>query len=162
MKALTMFIMSVSCLCLLAMVYKNLLVCQLLDMTYGYPRSAKKTASAAPPLRSLPPTSEAFRVHVKRAQLIAAQFLSSDEPHPPKLSPVDHGWTYDELSNCFDPVTLPSGAEPAPVEVLQLIRCGCSSDKPCQSARCSCYSAHVKCSVFFVCRELCSITMIRN
>ena len=117
---------------------------------------SKKTASAAPPLRSLPPTSEALRVHAKREQLIAAQFLSSDEPHPPKLSPVDYGWTYDELSNCFDPLTLPSGVEPAPVEVLQLIRCGCSSDKPCQSARCSCYSAHVKCSVFCVCRGLCS------
>ena len=70
---------------------------------------------------SLPPISDAFRVHVKRANLIAAQFLSSDEPHPPKLSPVDHGWIYDELSNCFDPVALPSGVEPAPVEVLQMI-----------------------------------------
>ena len=93
---------------------------------------SKKTASTAPPQISLPPISEAFRVHVKRANLIAAQFLSSDEPHPPKLSPVDHGWIYVELSNCFGPVALPSGVEPAPVEVLQLIRCGCSSDKPCQ------------------------------
>ena len=42
MKALTMFIMSVSSLCLLAMLHKNLLVCQLLDMTYGYSSSAKK------------------------------------------------------------------------------------------------------------------------
>ena len=156
MKALTMFIMSVSSLCLLSMVHKNLLVCQLLDITYGYPSSAKKTASAAPPLRSLPPTSEAFREHVRRAHLIAAQILSSDEPHPPNLSPLEYGWTYDELSKCFDPVILPSGVETAPVEVLQLIRCGCSSDKPCQSARCSCYSAHVKYSVFCVCHGLCS------
>ena len=117
---------------------------------------SKKTASAAPPLRSLPPISEAFREHVRRAHLIAAQILSSDEPHPPNLSPREYGWTYDELSKCFDPVTLPSGVEPAPVEVLQLIRCGCSSDKPCQSARCSFYSAHVKCSVLCVCHGLCS------
>ena len=41
MKALTMYIMSVSSLCLLAMLHKNLLVCQLLDMTYGNPSSAK-------------------------------------------------------------------------------------------------------------------------
>ena len=58
MKALTMFIMSVSSLCLLAMVHKNLLVCQLLKLS-------KNKSSAAPPLRFLPPTSEASRDHVK-------------------------------------------------------------------------------------------------
>ena len=41
MKGLTMFIMGVSSLCLLTMVHTNLLVCQLLDMTYGYPSSAQ-------------------------------------------------------------------------------------------------------------------------
>ena len=70
--------------------------------------------------------------------------------------------SYDELSKCFDPVTLPSGVEPAPVEVLQLIQVVCSSDKPCQSARCSCYSAHVKCSVFCVCHGLCSNNNIED
>ena len=123
---------------------------------------SKKTASAAPPLRSLPPTSEAFREHVKRAHLIAAQIPASDEPNPPNLSPVEHGWTYDELSDCFDSVTLPSGVEPAPVKVLQLIRCGCSSDKPCKSARCSCYSAHVKCSVFSVCYGFCNNSNVED
>ena len=77
--------------------------------------------TAAPPLKSLPPTSEAFREHVKRTHLITAQIL-----HPPNLSPVEHGWTYDDLSKCFDPVTHLSGVEPAPVEVPQLIPCGCS------------------------------------
>ena len=77
--------------------------------------------TAAPPLKSLPPTSEAFREHVKRAHLIAAQIL-----HPPNLSLVEQGWTYDDLSKCFDPVTHPSGVEPPPAEVPQLIPCGCS------------------------------------
>ena len=144
------------------MVHSNLLVCQLLDITYGYPSSAKKKSSAALPLRSLPPTSEAFRDHVKRAHLIAAQILASNEPHPSNLSPVEYGWTYDDLSKCFDSVTLPSGVEPAPVEVPQLIQCGCSSTKPCQSARCCCYSAHVKCSVFCVCHGLCSNNNIED
>ena len=98
---------------------------------------SKNKSSAAPPLKSLPPTPEAFRDYVKRAHLITAQILVSDEPHPPNLSPVEHGWTYVELSKCFYPVALPSRVEPAPIEVLQLIRCGCSSDKPFQSARCS-------------------------
>ena len=87
-------------------------------------QAQQKTDSAAllhPPQKSLPPTSEAFREHVKRAHLITAQIL-----HPPNLSPVEHGWTYDDLSKCFDPVTHPSGVEPAPVEVPQLIPCGCS------------------------------------
>ena len=93
---------------------------------------------------------------MKGAHQIAAQILASDEPHPPNLSPVEHGWKYVELSKCFDPVTLPSGVEPATVEVPQLIRYGCSSTQPWQSVRCSCYSAHVKCSVFCVCHGLCS------
>ena len=42
---------------------------------------SKKTASAAPPLRSLPPTSEAFREHVKRAHI------------------NDHSWFCDHLSD---------------------------------------------------------------
>ena len=103
---------------------------------------SKKTASAAllhSPLKSLPPTSEAFREHVKRAHLIAAQIL-----HPPNLSLVEQGWTYDDLSKCFDPVTYPSGVEPAPVEVPPLlIPCGCSLAKPCRRTICSCYSEHV-------------------
>ena len=87
-------------------------------------QAQQKTASAAllhPPLKSLPPTSEAFREHVKRAHLIAAQIL-----HPPNLSLVEQGWTYDDLSKCFDPVTHQSGVEPAPEEVPQLIPCSCS------------------------------------
>ena len=58
MKALAMFIMSVNSLCLLAMVHKNQLVCQLLDMTYGYPSPAKNCfcCTAAPPTK-VPPTN---------------------------------------------------------------------------------------------------------
>ena len=123
---------------------------------------SKKTATAAPLLQSLPPTSKAFREHVKRAHLVAAQFLASDEPDPPDIFPVQYGWTYDELNKCYNPMTFPADVDPAPLEVLQMIRCGCCSEKPCQSARCSCFSAHVKCSVFCGCHGLCNNKDIDN
>ena len=74
---------------------------------------SKKNASAAPSLRSLPPTTEAFREHVKRAHLQASIFLASDQSEPPDLIPVEHGWSYDARSKCYDPVSLPPDVDPA-------------------------------------------------
>ena len=123
---------------------------------------SKKNLSAAPQLKSLPPTSEAFGEHVKRAHFQASHFLASDKPNPPEINPVEFGWAYDERSKCYDPITLPPDVAPAPVEVLQMIRCGCASERPCQNGKCSCYGAHVKCSVFCACRGLCNNKHIQN
>ena len=123
---------------------------------------SKKNPSAVPQLKSLPPTSEAFGEHVKRAHFQASHVLASDEPNPPDIFPVDFGWTYDERSKCYDPITLLFDVEPAPIEVIRIIRCGCASDKPCQNGKCSCYGAHVKCSVFCACHGLCYNKNIQN
>ena len=40
----------------------------------------------------------------------------------------------------LSPVALPPDVSPAPVEVLRLIKCGCSSSQPCLTLRCSCNS----------------------
>ena len=46
---------------------------------------SKKNLSAAPQLKSLPPTSEAFGEHVKSAHFQASIFIASDEPIPPDI-----------------------------------------------------------------------------
>ena len=72
---------------------------------------SKKNASAAPPLRSLPPTTETFREHVKRAHLQASIFLASGESEPPDLFPTELEWSYDQQSKCYDPVSIPPDAD---------------------------------------------------
>ena len=73
------------------------------------------------------------------------------EPDPPALSPIHHGWTLDESKQLLRSVPLPDNVSPAPMDVLQLIRCGCSSEMPCMTARCSCYAARLSCSMFCGC-----------
>ena len=43
-----------------------------------------------------------------------------------------------------------------------MICCGCALDTPCQNGKCSCYGAHVKCSVFCACRGLCTNKQVQN
>ena len=57
-------------------------------------------------------------------------------PHPPNLDPTFYGWVRDEINKILYPVGIPEGISPAPPEVLSLIKCNCSTNKPCSSKRC--------------------------
>ena len=70
---------------------------------------------------------------------------SSDLAISGRTSPIHYGWTLDESKQLLRSVPLPDDVSPAPMDVLQLIRCGCSSEMPCMTARCSCYAAHLSC-----------------
>ena len=48
-------------------------------------------------------------------------------------------------------IGIPINVSPAPESILKMIKCGCSSSKPCSTARCSCYAARLSCSVFCSC-----------
>ena len=60
-----------------------------------------------------------------------------------------YGW--QEEDGKLAPVMLPQNAALAPVEVLQMIKCGCTSTRPCSTARCKCIVAQMSCSVFCKC-----------
>lgn len=107
--------------------------------------------NSAPHLKVLPPTTEAFEMHVNRSHLQAAIWRCALNPDPPELNPAQYGWMYDSPNQCFSPVAIPPGVSPAPVEVLKLIKCGCSSSHPCTTSRCSCSSAQLSCSIFCAC-----------
>lgn len=107
--------------------------------------------NSAPKLKILPPTKEAFYEHVSRAHLQAAIWKCALDAAPPDLNPVHCGWSLNADTNKLEPVTLPADVSPAPVSVLKMIKCGCSSSQPCSTARCSCSTAHISCSVFCAC-----------
>ena len=70
--------------------------------------------------------------------------------HISKQLPFDatqYVWIRDEASKKLIPLTVPSDVQLAPPEILGLLRCGCTSDKPCHTARCGCVSAHLSCNM---------------
>ena len=100
-------------------------------------KMAKPKLLKTPELKSLPPTTEAFEQNLRRVHFQTAIWKSANEPDPPQLDPTEYSWTRDEASKLI-PIMVPSVVKMAPPEVLELIRCGCSSSNPCSTARCSC------------------------
>ena len=116
-------------------------------------KMANKKLTSAPSLKVLPPTTEAFQQHVHRAHFQAAIWRSALKPDPPVLDPQDYGWSVDANTQSLQSVSLSADVSTAPMDVLKLIRCGCSSEHPCSTARCSCYAAHLHCSIFCGCQD---------
>ena len=111
----------------------------------------KKNITAAPPLKTLPPTTEAFRENVLRAHVQISVWRSAMLPEPPSFDPTDYGWTREENTKTLTPRTLPTDVAVAPPEVLKLLRCGCSTNEPCSSHRCGCYKGRLPCTFFCAC-----------
>jgi len=88
----------------------------------------KKNITSAPELKSLPPTSEAFRENVKRMHIQAAIWKSCLQPDPLPFDATQYVWIGDEASKKLIPITVPSDVQLAPPEILGLLRCGCTSE----------------------------------
>uniref|UniRef100_A0A8C4NFY1 Uncharacterized protein n=1 Tax=Eptatretus burgeri TaxID=7764 RepID=A0A8C4NFY1_EPTBU len=69
---------------------------------------------------------------------------SAAELQPPPLDPTQYGWKLDEASKSLLPIMLPPNVALAPPEILELIRCGCSSDKQCYTTQCRCTAIQMK------------------
>ncbi|XP_031787371.1 uncharacterized protein LOC116417610 isoform X1 [Nasonia vitripennis] len=91
---------------------------------------AKKELS----LSSLPPTDSVLREHAKRVYYQIQIWLGFD------LDPVLWGWK--RTSNMLLPIMNPKPV--APIELLEMIFCGCKTN--CNTSRCSCKKAGIKCS----------------
>ena len=114
-------------------------------------RMGKKNITAAPPLKSIPPTMEAFKENVLRAHVQVAVWKSATQPDPLSFDPTEYGWSRDESTKTLTPKTLPQDVALAPPEVLELLRCGCSTNDPCSSQRCGCQIGHLPCTFFCAC-----------
>ena len=73
--------------------------------------------------------------------------------NPPKI-PTDQ-WITTCLNRCMVPTELPPDILLAPEYLLKVTYCGCSSEKPCKTANCSCKKANVRCSDLCKCGGTC-------
>ena len=55
-------------------------------------KMAKPKLTKAPELKSLPPTKEAFELHVLKAHIQTAIWKSANDSRPPELEPTKYGW----------------------------------------------------------------------
>ena len=116
-----------------------------------FSKTGKRTVTRVPELKALPPTSDAFKENVNRAHIQVCIWKHALNADPPNLDPTLYGWQKDETSKSLIPVTTPAGTKPAPLEILELIRCGCVSGEPCKTGRCGCLAAQLSCTVFCAC-----------
>jgi len=111
----------------------------------------KPKISLTPPLRSLPPTTEEFIEHVKRAHSQCCIWKSAMDQSPPQLNPLKYGWFRDDTRKSLEPVMLPDNVTIAPDSVLQMIRCGSLQQTKCSIARCECFVLKFSCTIFCGC-----------
>ncbi len=114
----------------------------------------KPGLTRVPKLASLPPMTEAFTENIKRAHLQTFLWMSPLKHDPQKLEPTDYGWVKEQNMKSLQPITIPPDVPLAPSDILQVIRCTCSSETPCKSARCGCNRANLACTVFCACQNL--------
>lgn len=114
-------------------------------------KMANSKITSAPKLKSLPPSHDAFVQHVHRAHHQVIIWKSATQSDPPNLDPIKYGWQEGEDGATLCPTTLPPDVSAAPVTILQLIKCGCSTSRPCSTGRCGCVAAQMSCSMFCSC-----------
>lgn len=103
-------------------------------------------------LATLPPSSRAFALHIKRAQYQASLWKAALQSDPPALAASDFGWKPDHDSQTLLPIPLPPDTMAAPDRVLNLLCCSChSSTDVCSTRRCLCRKNDIACSTFCNC-----------
>jgi len=100
-----------------------------------------------------PPTSEAFALHIQRANYQAAVWLCVTSGDPTDIDPSQYGWKKDLIAKTFVPTQLPPDTNIAPKSLLKILRCNCGIDEPCKSKCCSCHNNDSGCNTFCKCVE---------
>ena len=88
-------------------------------------RIRRKAASKVPKLCSLPPTTEAFQINVRRAHFQCTIWRRALMQEPPNLDPSEYGWFKDEVTKSLQPVMLPPTKLLAPDYILRRECCSC-------------------------------------
>ena len=86
-----------------------------------------------------------FLFNAKPSHFQACIWRHACDSRPPRLDPIEHGWIRDTVNTILTPVKLPTGVPSAPDYILIMIKCSCEN---CGSARCSCVSSALRCTVF--------------
>ena len=110
-----------------------------------------RSASSAPKIQSLPPTSEAFGENVKRAHLQTCIWKAAQTFDPPTVDPTIYGYSRHDPSRSLLPTTVPESVSLAPAEIMDLIKCKCDDATPCRTMRCRCSCNKLPCTLFCKC-----------
>ena len=102
------------------------------------------TATSAPKIQALPPTTEAFIEKVKRSHLQTGTWKTALSLDPPALDAVEYGYVSYKPSKILLPTTVPDGVTLAPDEV----NCNCEGASACRNMRCSCSRRKLPCTLF--------------
>ncbi|KAK4885844.1 hypothetical protein RN001_002115 [Aquatica leii] len=103
----------------------------------------------------LPPTVDAFRLHLKRCIYQLKIWYSSDLSEPVYENPAKFGWV---LKDVWIPQLTMKDTVPADLRKLLSIKC---SDKNCNSSKCVCVKQGLKCIIECKCK-LCSSSLSFN
>eukprot|EP00745_Piridium_sociabile_P031048 TRINITY_DN51469_c0_g2_i2.p1 TRINITY_DN51469_c0_g2~~TRINITY_DN51469_c0_g2_i2.p1 ORF type:complete len:652 (+),score=127.59 TRINITY_DN51469_c0_g2_i2:129-2084(+) len=104
-------------------------------------------------LETLPPTTEAFSLHIRRAHYQAAVWRAAANPDVPDMDPSQYGWEKDLITRTFVPIKLPLNTPIAPDGLLKILCCNCDSEESCKTRRCSCHKNNTGCGTFCKCEE---------
>ena len=104
-------------------------------------------------LETLPPTTAAFMLHIRRAHYQAAVWRCAAYPDPPGIDPSQYGWEKDIISRTLVPIQLPPNTPVAPDCLLKILSCSCDSGESCKTKRCSCHNNNTGCGTFCKCAE---------
>ncbi|KAJ8334026.1 hypothetical protein SKAU_G00413450 [Synaphobranchus kaupii] len=105
---------------------------------------------SAPNLAALPLTTEAFIENVKRAHFQAILWRNVNVNLPSALNPEEFGWKKYTCNRSLSPTNLPEDAKFVPDYILEMIRCGCKSETPCNK-KCNCKVHGLPCTMFCAC-----------
>ena len=109
------------------------------------------TKKKSPKVMALPLTSANLLQHALRAHLQIMLWKAADQQAPPAVSATitDFGW---EVRNGI-PVPVMASSDPAPPELVDVIRCLCRAEgKKCSTVSCSCHREHLTCTSYCNCR----------
>jgi hypothetical protein len=96
---------------------------------------------------SLPPTSDALKLHIERAHFQASVWKQANVVKPVLPSPVTMGWSLD--GDRLIPLLMT--LDPVPQACLEMISCQCSTG--CITLRCSCKKAKLPCTDLCKCHQ---------
>jgi len=98
----------------------------------------------------LPPTVGALRQHIMRVHIQAYVWGQAAVSHQTFLDPLKHGYHKDTCGQ-LKPTT--TDVLPAPMAVIEMVRCQCKTD--CSSQRCSCRGKNLTCTDLCMCSTSC-------
>ena len=129
------------------LLYKSKSCKDLDDLRYNLLQNSNKAIS------NFPPTEDSFIHHVKRSLLQVKIWCNSHDPSY-SANPVGMGWSLD--GNYILPVM--SVLETAPKEVRELTHLYCKDKGACDTLKCECFKAGLKCIDICKCALVCNNT----